>query len=212
MVGSAAGQNTPVAEAAQWLANHGVDVPPSAARAGTGLMAADSTSSEVELDGDTDSDAADAHAVARGIVLSKLSVRARTRHELEQALRVKKVPSEVAQQVLDRMADVGLVDDTSFASDWVESRQQRRHLSAPALRRELQAKGVDRDTIEVAVASVDDEAELVAARALVERKSAAMADLSDQLRYRRLAGRLSRRGFGPAVIARVLDERPGECP
>jgi hypothetical protein len=47
---------------------------------------------------------------------------------------------------------------------------------------------------------------------LVERKSAAMADLNDQVRYRRLAGMLSRRGFGPAVIARVLDERPGECP
>jgi regulatory protein len=189
-----------------------VDVPLSAARGGTGAMAAGSTSSEVELDGEMDSDAADAQEVARGIVLSKLSLRARTRQELEQALQAKKVPSEVAQQVLDRMASVGLVDDTSFAADWVESRQQRRHLSAPALRRELQAKGVDRDTIEAALASVDDEAELVAARALVERKSAVMADLSGQVRYRRLAGMLSRRGFGPAVIARVLDERPGECP
>ena len=212
MAGGAARQNEPVAEAARWLANHGVDVPLSAARGGTGAMAAGSTSSEVELDGEMDSDAADAQEVARGIVLSKLSLRARTRQELEQALQAKKVPSEVAQQVLDRMASVGLVDDTSFAADWVESRQQRRHLSAPALRRELQAKGVDRDTIEAALASVDDEAELVAARALVERKSAVMADLSGQVRYRRLAGMLSRRGFGPAVIARVLDERPGECP
>jgi regulatory protein len=122
------------------------------------------------------------------------------------------VPASVAQQVLDRMAGVGLVDDTAFASSWVDSRQQRRHLSAPALRRELQAKGVDRDTIDVALASVDTEAELVAARALVERKSAAMAHLGDKVRYRRLAGLLSRRGFGPAVIARVLEERPGECP
>jgi regulatory protein len=195
-----------VAEAVEWLARHGLNVPGPAPGSGMGA-AADSAAGV-----DTDSDAADPHEVARAIVLSKLSVRARTRHELEQALRAKKVPAAVAQQVLDRMAGVGLVDDASFASDWVESRQQRRHLSVPALRRELQAKGVGRDAIEVAVASVDGEAELVAARALVERRSAAMADLSDQVRYRRLAGMLSRRGFGPAVIARVLDERPGECP
>jgi regulatory protein len=207
-----AGPDQPVAEAARWLANHGVQVPLPAAGAGTGAAAADSAAGEVESGVDTDSDAADAHEVARAIVLSKLSVRARTRHELEEALQAKKVPTAIARQVLDRMASVGLVDDTSFASDWVESRQQRRHLSAPALRRELQAKGVDRNTIDIALASVDDEAELAAARALVERKSAAMASLSDQVRYRRLAGMLSRRGFGPVVIARVLDERPGESP
>ena len=47
---------------------------------------------------------------------------------------------------------------------------------------------------------MDSEAELAAARALVKRKSAAMADLGDQVRHRRLAGLLSRRGFGPAVM------------
>ena len=59
---------------------------------------------------------------------------------------------------------------------------------------------------------MDNDAELLAAQVLEERKQAAMADLSDQVRYRRLAGLLSRRGFGPAVITRVLDGPPGECP
>jgi regulatory protein len=213
----AAGPDQPMAEAVQWLARHGVNVPLPAG-AGTGPTVS-STSGEVESDTDsggpdidTDAGEADPHAVARAIVLGKLAARAQTRDELERALRAKKVPTAVAQQVLDRMASVGLVDDTAFASAWVESRQQRRHLSATALRRGLQAKGVDRDTIEAALAPVDDEAELVAARALVERKSAAMAHLDDQVRYRRLAGLLSRRGFGPAVIARALEGRPGECP
>jgi regulatory protein len=207
---TAAGPDQPMAEAVQWLAHHGVNVPPPAAVARKSV--AGGTPGEAEPDVDADSAAADPHAVARAIVLGKLAVRAHTRHELEQALRAKKVPTAVAQQVLDRMASVGLVDDTAFACAWVESRQQRRHLSAPALRRELQAKGVDRETIEAVLASVDNQAELVAARALVQRKSAVMAHLGDQVRYRRLAGMLSRRGFSPAVIARVLDERPGECP
>ncbi len=210
MGGVAAGSDQPVAEAVQWLARHGVSVPPPT-EAGP-EPAADSSPEDADPDVDADSGPADPEAVARAIVLGKLAGRARTRHELERALRAKKVPTAIAQQVLDRMASVGLVDDAAFASAWVESRQQRRHLSAPALRRELEAKGVDRGTIESALAPVDSEAELAAARALVERKSDAMADLGDQVRYRRLAGLLSRRGFGPAVIARVLGERPGECP
>ena len=210
MADTAAGRDQPVADAMQWLANHGVNVPPPA-RAGMGA-APGSPPEEAEPDLGTESAASDPLTVARAIVLQRLAARAHSRHELEQVLRARKVPAAVAQQVLDRMAGVGLVDDTAFASSWVESRQQRRHMSAPALRRELQAKGVDRDTIDAALASIDTEVELATARALVERKSVAMADLGDQVRYRRLAGLLSRRGFGPAVIARVLEERPGECP
>jgi regulatory protein len=203
-----------VAEALQWLASHGVSVPPPAAVGPPPV--ARSSPGETQPDTDTEADAddgeADPYAVARAIVLGRLTARAQTRHELERALRAKKVPAVVAQQVLDRMASVGLIDDAAFASAWVESRHQRRHLSALALRQELQAKGVDRDAMEAALAPVDAEAELLAARALVARKDAAMAELSDQVRNRRLAGLLSRRGFGPAVIARVLEERPGECP
>jgi regulatory protein len=214
-----AGAGQPVADALQWLARHGVNVPPPAE---VGPPVASRSPGEIHADPDSDprheaeADAgdgeADPYAVARAIVLRRLAARAQTRQELDRALRAKKVPPVVAQQVLDRMASVGLVDDTAFASAWVESRQSRRHLSALALRQELQAKGVDRDAIEAALAPVDTDAELVAARALVARKSAAMADMSDQVRHRRLAGLLSRRGFGPAVIARVLEERPDECP
>ena len=205
-----------MAEALQWLASHGVSVPPPTAAGPPPVTGSpgDQTQPDpdTEADAHADDDEADPYAVARAIVLSRLAVRAQTRQELERALRAKKVPATVAQQVLDRMASVGLVDDAAFASAWVESRHSRRHLSALALRQELQAKGVDREVIEAALVPVDTDAELVAARALVARKSAAMADLSDQVRDRRLAGLLSRRGFGPAVIARVLEERSGECP
>jgi regulatory protein len=211
-----AGPEQPVAEALQWLASHGVSVPPPAeagppSKVTTALDASQSDGGPGHEAYAEDGEA-DPYAVARAIVLSRLAARAQTRQELERALRAKKVPPSVAQQVLDRMASVGLVDDTAFAATWVESRHSRRHLSAMALRQELQAKGVNRDAIEAALASVDADAELVAARALVARKAAAMADLSDQVRNRRLAGLLSRRGFGPVVIARVLEEQPDECP
>lgn len=149
---------------------------------------------------------ADAESVARTIALRKLTARPCTRHELDQALQAKKTPQAAIDAVLDRLEEVGLVNDASFAVDWVTSRQQRRHLSRQVLRRELQAKGVERSAIDSALGHVDHDAELRSARELVERKRAAMNGLSRDVQYRRLAGLLSRRGFDTTITTRVLTD------
>ena len=147
---------------------------------------------------------ADVESVARTMALRKLTAKACTRHELDQALRAKNVPESVIDGVLDRLQEVGLVDDASFAVDWVTSRQQRRHLSRRLLRRELQAKGVETSHIDSALDRVDRHAELTSARDLVERKRAAMNGLSRDVQYRRLAGILGRRGFDAGITTQVL--------
>ncbi|MFC7625797.1 regulatory protein RecX [Microlunatus sp. GCM10028923] len=149
---------------------------------------------------------ADPEATARSIVLRKLTGQARTRQELADALADRDVPDDAADAVLDRMEEVGLVDDRGFARDWVESRQSRRQLSRSAMRRELSAKGVDRDHIDEALAEVEDSDELGAARALAEKKARAMTKLEPKVRYRRLAGALARRGFPSHVTSQVLAE------
>lgn len=149
---------------------------------------------------------ADPEELARGIVLRKLAVQARTRVELERALADRDVPEEAAATVLDRMSEVGLVDDVTFAHDWVASRQQRRHLSKTALRRELQGKGVDRDLIDDVLADVEGADELSAALDLARRRAATMGGLSREVAYRRLGGVLGRRGFSSSITTRVLAE------
>jgi regulatory protein len=114
------------------------------------------------------------------------------------------VPHAAIDAVLDRLEEGGLLNDASFAVDWVTSRQQRRHLSRRVLRQELQAKGVERSEIDSALDHVDLDAELRSARDLVERKRAGMNGLSRDVQYRRLAGMLSRRGFDSSTTARVL--------
>lgn len=149
---------------------------------------------------------ADPVQVARSIVLRKLAAQARTRQELRKALDARDVPAAVSDSVLDRMEAVGLVNDAVFSSDWVNSRQQRRHLSKRALHRELSSKGVDREHIEAALSGVDEEDELGAARQLAETKLRAMVGLDRQVQFRRLSGALGRRGFSGGVVNRVLSE------
>lgn len=141
---------------------------------------------------------------ARHIALAKLTTRAYARAELESVLRRKNVPEGTIAELLDRLKDVGLVNDAQFADQWVRSRHEHRRLSRTALRKELRAKGVAEGEIDSALGQVDDESELSAARAIVEKRSRSMVGLDPQVRYRRLASALTRRGFPTGVIMEVL--------
>lgn len=148
---------------------------------------------------------ADPVVAAREIVLRQLTVRARTRSELEAILRRKGVPDDAATEVLDRFGELRLVDDAGFATGWVES-GQRRLKSRRVLRQELATKGVDVDLANEALAQVDDEQEYAAALALARKKTAATRGLEAPVRYRRIAGALARRGFSGGVTHRAVRE------
>ncbi|HIT74786.1 MAG TPA: regulatory protein RecX [Candidatus Avipropionibacterium avicola] len=141
---------------------------------------------------------------ARAIVLRRLSVQPRTRAELATTLQENEVATEVAERILDRMSEVGLIDDETFAKDWVASRQQRKHLSRRKLADELRQKGVAPALVEDALAEVADDDEYQAALDLAERKMASLSRHEVAVQRRRLAGMLERRGFGIGLIHRVL--------
>lgn len=144
--------------------------------------------------------------MAREIVLRRLTDRAHSRYELEQALAKRQTDPAVARAVLDRLTEVGLVDDRSFAEAWVSSRQERKKLSRRALRDELTRKRIDREIVDDVLAEVDADDEYAAAYALAEGKARTMRGLAPEVRWRRLAGALARRGFSAGVVTRVLGE------
>lgn len=152
---------------------------------------------------------ADPVAVAREIALRQLTVRARTRAELARALAKRNVPDEAATQVLDRLTEVGLIDDRVFARDWLAT-ASRRQKSRRALVAELADKGVDKEIIDEALAELDSEQDLEVARAYAAKKASGLARLDYQVQYRRLAGALARRGFPASVVAEVTKEALAE--
>jgi regulatory protein len=158
-----------------------------------------------------DGPAADGVAVAREIALRQLTVRARSRAELARALARKNVPDDVSKTVLDRLTEVGLVDDEVFAREWLAA-GERRQRSRRALLAELAEKGVDRDVAETVAADLDSDRDYAVARAYAERKAAGLSRVEPAARYRRLAGALARRGFGAGVVAQVTREVLADLP
>lgn len=149
---------------------------------------------------------ADAEEVARKILLDQLTGQARSRSELAAKLAKRRVPDEVAERLLNRFEEVGLVDDAAFARAWVESRQPGKGLGRRALAQELRRKGIDDEVARAALDEVEHEDEEAAARALVRRKLRTMRGVDRVTATRRLAGMLARKGHGGDVVWRVVRE------
>ena len=147
---------------------------------------------------------ADPESVARAIVLRRLTAAPRTRAQLADDLRRRDVPDEVADEVLDRFGEVGLVDDEAFAEAWVRTRHTGRGLARRALAHELRARGVDDETVAQAVGAVGPDEEAAAARSLVARRLASTRGLPVDRRVRRLAGMLARKGYPSGLAMRVV--------
>ena len=125
---------------------------------------------------------------------------------------------ELVATTVDRLAELGFLDDDAFARSWVESRDRAKPRGEHALRRELGLKGVDRSLVEgvlldrredalTAAASRDDRpagADEAAAERLLEKKLAVLRREADpRRRLQRAYGLLARNGFSPDVCSTV---------
>jgi regulatory protein len=148
----------------------------------------------------------DPHDVARQIVLRQLTMAPRSRAQLEDKLRQRDCPDDVAAVVLDRLTDVGLVDDEAYAQMLVRSQQAGRGLARRALARELHTKGIDPELAAETLEGIDEESERERAAALVAKKLRTMHGLTAEVQTRRLAGMLARKGYPPGLAFRVIRE------
>lgn len=177
--------------------------PENAASSSADRDAADGDEADPGTEEDRD---ADPYAVARNIVLRQLTMSPKSRQQLRQKLRQRNCPDDVAEAVLDRMSEVGLVDDEKYAEAYVRSKQTTRGLSARALAHELRTKGVDRDTAETVLAEIRPVEEEERARSLVDARLPRLRGLDRQVVIRRLAGMLARKGYPSGLSLQVIRE------
>ncbi|MDT5233213.1 MAG: regulatory protein [Mycobacterium sp.] len=144
--------------------------------------------------------------------LRLLTARARTRAELAGQLARRGYPDDVSTRVLDRLTDVGLVDDAGFAEQWVHSRRVNAGKGKRALAAELHTKGVDNDVITSVLGGIDPAAERGRAEQLVRTKLRRENLSDDDVRVsRRLVAMLARRGFDQTMAYDVVSaELAGE--
>ena len=150
--------------------------------------------------------AADRDSVARAILLRQLTVGPRTEAQLREALSRRNVPAEVAEPLLARFVEVGLIDDRAYAEALIRSETMAGGLSRRRVQHRLREKGVPDQVVANAIEGIDPAAEERAAFELARRRAGRMSGLDPVTRRRRLSGVLARRGYDAATVRKVVDD------
>ena len=159
-------------------------------------------------------------AVVLAAAVRFLEARPRSIGEVRRRLRYAGYPPGLVDGAVERLVELGFLDDAGFARAWIESRDRARPRGERALRVELAQKGVARDVTDAAlenrraeaVARADEESEgdggpsvdEAAALRLLERRASQLGRVPDpRVRRQRAYALLARNGFDPAVCATV---------
>jgi regulatory protein len=143
----------------------------------------------------------DAQESAYQQALQFLNYRQRSQAEVRKNLQSHQVSEQVIASVLERLQSNGLLNDQSFAQNWVENRIEFRPRGKRALVMELRQRGLDDEAIDQAIENVDEEQ--LAYQAAV--KQVRKLDTKDWQTFRqKLSNFLLRRGFNFDVINPVV--------
>jgi regulatory protein len=143
----------------------------------------------------------DGYEVAYRHALKYLTYRQRSQAEIRQNLKERDTPEEVIDAVLNHLAQIGLVDDARFAQDWIDNRSEFRPRSRRALTIELKQRGVDIETIENSLETLDEEGLAIQAARKHARK---LQGLDWQSFRQKMYSFLARRGFNYEVSAPIV--------
>jgi regulatory protein len=143
-------------------------------------------------------------AIARA--LNYLSFRPRSREEVKRYLQRKETPPELVDRVLERLEQLDLINDQTFAEFWIESRTGSNPKGAQAIKSELRQKGVTREVVDE---MVNDEQDEERAHQAARKKALSLVGQSgmDFKTFRlRLGSFLQRRGFSYEIATRTVRE------
>jgi regulatory protein len=136
-----------------------------------------------------------------------LAVRPRTVADTRRRLRSQGYPSALVDRTVDRLVELGLLDDGAFAQAWVDSRDRARPRGMATLRRELGRQGVPEDAARRVLderADARPDADTEAATRLLGKRAASLAREPDPRKRRHKAyALLARSGFDPDVCREV---------
>lgn len=140
--------------------------------------------------------------------LNRLNHRAMSRGQLDRKLRELEFDEPTRTAVLDRLAELRLLDDEAFGRALIRETLARKPAGPRLLQQKLYQKGLPRELIDrlVAEATADSDDQREQATRFAETKLRSMQRLDLATRKRRLYGQLARRGFSPDVIRDVMEK------
>jgi len=144
-----------------------------------------------------------AYELTREAALNSLDRAMQCRSGLETKLLQRGYPASAIASVMNRLTEVGLLDDGAYADALVRARLDR-GLAKRAIGAELARKGIEPVAAESALDQIDPSQQLEAAEAVANKVVSRCAGLATEVKARRAFGAVSRRGFSGQVAAAAV--------
>lgn len=140
---------------------------------------------------------------AKQTAINFIGYRPRSVAEVRKNLKSKSYQEATIDLVIERLQELELLNDETFAEYWVEQRNTFKPRSQLALRSELMKKGVSPQAIDAVVADVDETA---AAMQAARKHQHRWQTLSRDDFYKKAVGYLQRRGFKYEIVKETIDQ------
>ena len=129
-----------------------------------------------------------------------------TKSEIERQLQREGFSSDAIETSIEELIRSGHIRDRKYAENWIVRRQKSNPRGKTLLKRELVDKGIDRETAEQVIATVETEDETKVALEIAQKRAKQYKRLPAHVAKRRLHGFLARRGFGSDIVRHVLEQ------
>ena len=139
--------------------------------------------------------------------MRRLSQRSMSGWMLRDKLKTQGHEHVVIDAVLERLAELDLLNDEQFGRALVRDTMARKPAGPALLKQKLFQKGIRGALADklIAEATADQDAQQDAAITFARKRAGSMASLDKATRERRLYGQLARRGFDPDTIRTAIE-------
>ena len=139
---------------------------------------------------------------AVSIALTALARRDHTRSQIEQKLTQKGYAAATVSGAITRLAEMGYLDDRAYARRFTEDKRNLEGWGARRIAARLSELGVDRETVDEALADESRDEEIERAVALLAQRFSDGID--GNAAYNRAIGMLVRRGYVPELASDAI--------
>jgi regulatory protein len=139
-------------------------------------------------------------------VLKKLRRRGLSEAEILAECLALDLTAHQANELLERLRELGYVDDRALAEQLRYSHYERKSQSRQVVARLMSTRKIPAEVIDEVLEDIGSDDELSAAREVAEKRASQMTSLDDATMERRLVGFLARRGYPGGVVRSVVGD------
>ena len=129
-----------------------------------------------------------------------------TKSEMERQLKREGFSADAIETSIAELIRSGHIRDRKYAENWIVHRQKSNPRGKTLLKHELVDRGIDKETAEQVIATVETEDETKVALQIAQKRAKQYKRLPTHVAKRRLHGFLARRGFGSDIVRQVLEQ------